>query len=69
MPPYEYICKDCAYEFTVFLSIREFEGNPKIRCPHCQNDNVQEKISAFTLKQAKNYSLCRPTFPEVETTC
>jgi putative FmdB family regulatory protein len=43
MPAYEYVCKDCSHEFLVFLSIKEFESNPKIRCPHCQSDNVQKK--------------------------
>ena len=53
MPAYEYACKDCKHEFIVFLSIKEFESNPKIRCPHCQSDNVQKKISEFTAKTSK----------------
>ena len=27
MPAYEYVCKDCKHEFTVFLSIKEFEAS------------------------------------------
>ena len=53
MPAYEYVCKDCNHEITVFLSIKEFEAKPKIKCPHCQSDNVQKKISAFTAKTSK----------------
>jgi putative FmdB family regulatory protein len=53
MPAYEYSCKDCNHEFIVFLSIKEFESNPKIKCPHCQSDNVQKKISEFTTKTSK----------------
>ncbi len=53
MPAYEYLCKDCNHEFTVFLSIKEFEAKPKIKCPQCQSDNVQKKISAFITKTSK----------------
>ena len=53
MPAYEYACKDCTHEFTVFLSIKEFEAKPKIKCPQCQSDNVQKKISAFITKTSK----------------
>ncbi len=53
MPAYEYVCKDCNHEITVFLSIKEFEAKPKIKCPHCQSDNVQKKISEFTTKTSK----------------
>jgi putative FmdB family regulatory protein len=47
MPAYEYLCKDCNHEVTVFLSIKEFEAKPKIKCLHCQSDTVQEKFSEF----------------------
>ena len=48
MPAYEYICKDCTHEVTVLLDSKEFEAKPKIKCPHCQSDNVQKKLSEFT---------------------
>jgi len=53
MPAYEYVCKDCNHGFTVFLSIKEFEAKPKIKCPQCQSDNVQKKLSEFTAKTSK----------------
>ena len=53
MPAYEYVCKDCNHVFTVFLSMKEFEANPKIKCAHCQSDNVHKKISEFTAKTNK----------------
>jgi putative FmdB family regulatory protein len=53
MPAYEYACKECSNEFTVFLSIKEYEAKPKIKCPRCQSDNVQKKISEFTAKTSK----------------
>ena len=53
MPVYEYTCKDCGKEFTVFLTIKEFEANPKIKCPHCGSDHVEKKLSAFMTKTSK----------------
>ncbi len=53
MPVYEYTCKDCGKEFTVFLTIKEFEVNPKIKCPHCESDHVEKKLSAFMTKTSK----------------
>lgn len=53
MPVYEYLCNDCKKEFTVFLSIKEFESKPKITCPKCQNDNVVKKLTPFFAKTSK----------------
>ncbi len=53
MPAYEYVCKDCNKEFTVFLSIREYESKPKIRCPHCESDNVVRKLTGFFAKTSR----------------
>jgi len=54
MPAYEYVCKECGKEFTVFLSIKEYEANPKIRCPHCDsNRGGVRKITGFFAKTSK----------------
>ncbi|MBI5188847.1 MAG: zinc ribbon domain-containing protein [Nitrospirae bacterium] len=53
MPAYEYICNDCKKEFTVFLSIREFDMKPKVNCPNCQGDNVVKKLTSFFAKTSK----------------
>ena len=53
MPAYEYVCSDCGKEFTVFLSLKEFDTNPKIVCPHCGSDHVQRKISGFFAKTSR----------------
>jgi putative FmdB family regulatory protein len=53
MPAYEYACKDCGNAFAVFLSIKEFEAHPKIRCPHCESDHVERKITGFFAKTSK----------------
>ena len=44
MPAYESVCRDCNHEF---------ESDPKIKCPHCQSDNVLKKISEFTTITSK----------------
>ena len=53
MPAYEYLCKDCSKEFTVFLTFKEFEAKPKITCPHCGSDNVQKKMTSFFVKTSR----------------
>jgi putative FmdB family regulatory protein len=53
MPAYEYACNDCKKEFIVFLTIKEYEANPRIKCEHCQSDNVVKKLTAFFTKTSK----------------
>jgi putative FmdB family regulatory protein len=43
MAAYEYLCRDCDHEFTVFLSPSELESKPRIKCPHCESDNIVPK--------------------------
>ena len=42
MPTYEYICRDCGYEFEEFQSIK---ADPITICPKCKG-KVEKKISA-----------------------
>ena len=53
MPAYDFLCKDCNRDFTVFLSLSEFESKPRIRCPHCESDNVARKFGTFYAKTGK----------------
>jgi putative FmdB family regulatory protein len=53
MPAYEYICNDCNRVFTVFLSIRELETEPEIKCSHCESDNVRKIFTGFFAKTSK----------------
>ena len=53
MPAYEYTCKDCGKEFMVFLSIKEFEAKPEIRCPQCGSYNVQKRLTGFFTKTSR----------------
>ena len=53
MPAYEYECLDCGKEFSVFLSLKEFDAAPKIVCPHCGSDHVRRKMGTFFAKTSK----------------
>jgi len=53
MPAYEYKCKSCGKEFTVYLSMREFDAHPKIKCPKCESSSVERKFTAFFAKTSK----------------
>ena len=50
MPLYEYVCNDCHKEFSVHLTIKDYESNPNIKCPYCESGNVLKKFSAFYAK-------------------
>ena len=50
MPAYEYECKDCQKDFTIYLSIKEFDEKPQIKCPHCESDNVHKIFTSFYAK-------------------
>ncbi len=53
MPAYEYECKDCGQEFTIFLSLEEYEARQRHKCPRCESDHVERKFGAFFAKTGK----------------
>ena len=53
MPEYDYVCSDCGKEFAVFLSLKEVEAKPVVKCPHCQSDRVRKQITGFFAKTSK----------------
>lgn len=53
MPGYEFECKECRKEFIVYLSLKELDERPKIKCPNCACDNVKKKITGFFAKTTK----------------
>jgi len=53
MPAYEYVCKDCRKDFTIFLSLKEYNEKSEIRCPQCGSDKVQRKFTGFFAKTDK----------------
>jgi putative FmdB family regulatory protein len=53
MPAYEYVCKDCGKEFTVYLSLKEFEAHPSIKCSQCGSKKAERVYSGFFAKTSK----------------
>lgn len=53
MPAYEYHCEACGKDFTIFLSIKEFEKNPRVVCEYCKSDRVLKKLTSFFAKTSK----------------
>ncbi len=53
MPAYDYKCNGCGKEFTVYLSIREFDMRPTIKCPGCQSKDVERKFTPFFAKTSR----------------
>ena len=54
MAAYEYLCRDCDHEFTVFLSSSELESEHRIQCPHCESDNVMPKPATPDARADRN---------------
>lgn len=54
MPAYEYTCKKCSKDFTVYLSLKDFESkSSSIICPNCKGSDVVRKLSSFYAKTSK----------------
>lgn len=52
MPNYDYVCNNCKKDFTLFLSLKEYESSPQVNCPNCKSTNVERKIGEFYAKTA-----------------
>ena len=46
MPAYEYTCLKCNKDFSVIMTLKEYEQG-KVKCPHCNGTEVQQKPAAF----------------------
>jgi len=46
MPVYEFICQECDHNFSLTITISEYEKK-KFSCPKCKNDEVKRQISSF----------------------
>lgn len=53
MPEYDYVCSKCGKEFAVFLSLKELEEKPVVKCPDCKSDQVRKQITRFFAKTSK----------------
>jgi len=46
MPVYEFICQNCDHNFTLVMTISEYEKK-KFTCPKCKSDKVIRQLSSF----------------------
>ena len=46
MPSYEYLCKECKKNFTVIMTVTEYDKH-HVTCPKCKSKKVEQKIAAF----------------------
>jgi putative FmdB family regulatory protein len=48
MPHYDFFCLSCKKSFSKILTIAE-HGTDRTICPHCGNQEVEQRWSAFTV--------------------
>jgi putative FmdB family regulatory protein len=53
MPTYEFRCKKCNKNFSIDLSISEFQKKKTFTCPKCKSKSVQRVYSMFTAVTSK----------------
>ena len=54
MPTYEFTCDKCSNQFSLILSLREYEKDrERIRCPKCKSKRVTQALSSFIAKTTK----------------
>lgn len=56
MPQYDYQCRSCENEFTVYLSMTEHEvqdRDHKIECPKCKSTDVRHLIESVYVTTSK----------------
>jgi putative FmdB family regulatory protein len=47
MPVYEFACQACHKTFSKILTIAEHDKEPKIECPHCGSEKVEQRWADF----------------------
>ena len=52
MPNYEYDCRQCDRNFTVYMSIKDHETE-QVRCAHCQGTQVEQVLTSFVAVTSK----------------
>ena len=50
MPFYEYVCRGCGHEFEMMRAMSERDR--PLRCPTCQSDIVERKLSRFAVSDS-----------------
>jgi len=46
MPQYEYYCGKCKKNFSVVLTLAEYDKG-KAACPKCKSKKVEQKVASF----------------------
>jgi len=46
MPIYEFLCQTCDHDFSIVMTISEYEKK-KNMCPKCKSKKVKRQISTF----------------------
>jgi putative FmdB family regulatory protein len=52
MPTYVYQCEKCGEEFTLIISLKEYETG-KVNCPKCSSHEVKQQLTSFTAKTSR----------------
>jgi putative FmdB family regulatory protein len=52
MPTYEYLCAKCGKEFTLIMSLKEYEAG-EVSCPKCKSTKVKQQMSDFMPKTSR----------------
>jgi len=52
MPTYVYLCGQCGEEFTLILSIKEYEA-AKVACPKCKSGETKQQLTHFMTKTSR----------------
>ena len=46
MPTYDFYCKKCKKDFSIIISISEYEKK-KFKCPKCKGKELKQQITSF----------------------
>ncbi len=52
MPQYEFRCKKCKKEFSLFMAISE-KDRKRVACPKCKARSVEQLITPFQAKTSR----------------
>jgi putative FmdB family regulatory protein len=52
MPVYDYVCRDCATRFEIFMTYAEY-GSRKVTCPGCRSVNVRRRVSRVRMAKSE----------------
>ena len=54
MPEYDFYCQDCKKDFTVWMSMSDYEANRgRHKCPGCGGDNVERTVSPVIVQTSR----------------